>query len=439
MTTFARSFPSTAPTATDRATRAMPVRDPAGPRSLWGSLRSTCAWGAAVALLSASFPPLAAQAGMVGRLGVLQRPVAIGPMSTPGTESVLERFSGKKGTRPAAPLTALDGVLYGTTLSGGSDNKGTVFSITPARAARVVYSFQTGTDGSQPTSQLTVINGALYGETFTGGNAGFGTVFEVTTSGAERIVYSFKGGNDGANPESNLVDVDGVLYGTTTNGGSNGGGVIFALNPATGAESVLHTFGTPGTYQSDGSSPVGQLAVMDGTIYGSTLNGGLANCGMIFAFTASEPESVVYNFRGGVDGCLPTGGLTAVNGTLYGTTAASGQGNGTIFAATTTGRETVIYYFEGGMDGANPMASLIFHNGAFYGTTFNGGAHGKGTVFSLVVSGTLATEKILHAFSGAPDGANPQAGLLALDGLLYGTTNLGGDTSPQGTVYSIAP
>ena len=46
-----------------------------------------------------------------------------------------------------------------------------------------------------------------------------------------------------------------------------------------------------------------------------------------------------------------------------------------------------------------------------------------GTVFSLSKSGV---EKVMHSFSGAPDGALPYAGLINVKGTLYGTTWAGG-------------
>jgi hypothetical protein len=49
-----------------------------------------------------------------------------------GAENVVYSFAGKPdGAHPAAVLTALDRVLYGTTASGGSTGEGTVFELTP--------------------------------------------------------------------------------------------------------------------------------------------------------------------------------------------------------------------------------------------------------------------------------------------------------------------
>jgi uncharacterized repeat protein (TIGR03803 family) len=69
-------------------------------------------------------------------------------------------------------------------------------AIGPARAAgeRVVYSFNGGSDGAHPSS-LIKVNGTLYGTTIYGGSEscenGCGTVFSVTPAGAEKVVYTF--------------------------------------------------------------------------------------------------------------------------------------------------------------------------------------------------------------------------------------------------------
>ena len=91
-------------------------------------------------------------------------------------------------------------------------------------------------------------------------------------------------------------------------------------------------------------------------------------------------------------------------------------------------------------DGATPYdaSGLINVNGILYGTTKIGGKYDLGTVFSISMTGV---EQVLHSFgsSGAnPDGTSPIAGLTNVNGTLYGTTSSGGKDN-QGTVFSITP
>ena len=56
---------------------------------------------------------------------------------------------------------------------------------------------------------------------------------------------------------------------------------------------------------------------------------------------------------------------------------------------------------------------------------------GCGTVFSVTPGGT---EKVLHSFGEAGDGANPLwADLIDVSGTLYGTTNAGGSYACYGS------
>jgi hypothetical protein len=55
-------------------------------------------------------------------------------ISTMGAEKILYRLSGYEGKGPSAPLLEVNGMLYGTTASGGSGSGygyGTVFIFTP--------------------------------------------------------------------------------------------------------------------------------------------------------------------------------------------------------------------------------------------------------------------------------------------------------------------
>jgi uncharacterized repeat protein (TIGR03803 family) len=162
----------------------------------------------------------------------------------------------------------------------------------------------------------------------------------------------------------------------------------------------------------------------------------------------SGTEKVIYSFGGvGADGLGPIAGLTNVGGKLYGTTDFGGShcgssGCGTVFEVTTSGTERVVYSFKGGKDGANPHAGLIAVGGKLYGTTQDGGVTsgyceiGCGTVFEVSTSGT---ESVLYRFNGEPrgDGAYPQAGLIAIGKELYGTTYQGG-ANENGTVFEVS-
>ncbi len=135
---------------------------------------------------------------------------------------------------------------------------------------------------------------------------------------------------------------------------------------------------------------------------------------------------VLYDFGGSPNGANPEGSLTDVRGTLYGTTYAGGKffdGDGTVFRITTSGTENVLHSFGYGADGAFPRATLIDMDGTLYGTTPAGGSYGNGsfffgTVFSINSAGR---EHVLYSFRGSPDGETPAAGLIDMNGTLYGT------------------
>jgi uncharacterized repeat protein (TIGR03803 family) len=264
-----------------------------------------------------------------------------------------------------------------------------------------------------------------------------------TGSTKYQVVFSFGSsvsGYDGVYPLAPLIDVNGTLYGTTVYGGSYGygshvgSGTIFSISTS-GAESVLYSFSGGG----DGASPFATLTHVKGTLYGTASTGGTYGNGTVFSVsTAGKGFRVVHAFRGGTaDGADPMAALLAVNGELYGTTYAGGtHGGGTAFSINlATGKERILHGFGLSSDGANPLAGLVNVQGKLYGTTQAGGASGAGTVFSLSVTGK---ETVLHSFGKGSDGRNPAASLIAPNGMLYGTTQNGGAyTFGGGTAFSI--
>ncbi len=206
------------------------------------------------------------------------------------------------------------------------------------------------------------------------------------------------------------------------------------------AYDILHSFGNSA---GDGTNPSADLINVNGTLYGTTQYGGAHNSGTVFSITKSGEERVLFSFGPG-DGCCPLAPLLNVNGTLYGTASGGGtKGGGTVFSLTLDGTEKVLHnfdsdYYSSEPSGASmPVAGLIDVNGTLYGTTERGGLgfcgleDSCGTVFSITTNGSY---KLLHKFGGH-DGAFPEAALLDVNGTLYGTTFYGGGGA--GTVFSI--
>lgn len=402
-----------------------------------------------------------------------------------GMQRVAYKFPGlSTGATPNGPLLALDGVLYGTTATGGPQRSnraydGTVYAFDPSTGKhQVLYFFKGGADGSSPSGSLVAMNGILYGTTQTGGRGcaddpGCGTLFSIDPrSGVEHVLHHFSRA-DGSNPQQGVVVANGLLFGTTLLGGKrnrlchSGCGTVFSFDPTSGDYTTVHAFsGSP-----DGSGPRAALLLVNATLYGTTQYGGdltfcsaRFSCGTVFAIDiASRQERVVYSFQGAIDGMTPLAGLTLAGGKLYGTTSDGGSASceqgyaevcGTVFSIVpATGEERVVHRFTNYSDGSSPEGALMAKGGLLFGTTPIGGGAGTGaagTIFTVDMS--TRAERVIYRFptTGEPmkalRGENPSAALVALGGVLYGTTPSGGKYECGfegevgcGTIFSIQP
>ncbi len=268
------------------------------------------------------------------------------------------------------------------------------------------------------------------------------------------VLHYFTGGVDGAYPDAGLtMDGDGNLYGTTFGAGySNSNGSAYKLTHKNGGWTFapLHTF----TGGDDGGLPyAGVVFGPDGTLYGTTSQGGAYGQGTVFRLQppphfspnllAPWDETVLYSFQGGNDGANPYGAVTFdPTGNIYGTTYAGGGprgGNGTVYQMTPSGgghwTENVIYSFSNS-DGSIPLSSLTRDNsGNLYGTTVAGGANGYGTIYELSYSaGSGWAQSFLYSFN-ANGVANPYVGLIFdPSGNLYGATADG-----AGGIFKLTP
>jgi len=277
----------------------------------------------------------------------------------------------------------------------------------------------------------------LYGVTEFGGSGpcntfgfvGCGTVYKVALNPpSETVLYNFPGP---AFPIVQLLEQGNSLIGSTEFSGT-------VQSPAAGT--VFNLVGGNETVLAPSLAVTGNMVALDGAIFGTAGPGN----GIVFKLTppanvmAFWTVKTIYTFKGGSDGSTPNG-LVYSNEAFYGTTQAGGpNGAGTVFKVTRQGVETVLYAFcsqPSCADGALPLAGVIVANGALYGTTRNGG-NGQGVVFKVTPHG----ESALYRFCPqAPcvDGAYPYAGVIEVDGSLYGAT-AGGGTANFGAVFKLS-
>jgi len=258
---------------------------------------------------------------------------------------------------------------------------------------------------------------------------------QAASAAAETVVYSFcshRNCADGSGPGDKLINVRGKLYGTTQLSGEFGYGNVFSFNPSTGVEKVRYSF-------DDNSLPAGLLDIND-TLYGVSRVGGSYKDGTVFSLVRkSHSESVLHTFGSSGDGIAPQrGSLIDVDGVLYGTTSWGGAYNlGTVFSIDPKSRtETVIHSFQNnGTDGFNPEAGLVDLDGTLYGTTFAGGTQcgpqGCGTIYAL--NPRTGVETVLFSFTNYETGYGPLDRLFKYKGILYGTTYA------DGTAFSYNP
>ena len=391
--------------------------------------------------------------------------LAIGALPSAAVDlPLLHSFDEEDGSYPNSDLVRdAEGNLYGMTVTGGAFGSGTVFRLVKVGenwVHEVLYEFTSGPDGGQPYGGVTLdAEGNVYGTTVVGGTGlacedGCGTVFKLTRTGSgwsQSTLHSFQGGTDGSGAGGPVTfDHLGNLYGLTPTGGNYGIGTVFQLTPlanGTWRETIIHHFTGA---EDGGAGSAGRLLVdANRNIFGVATVGGTNGVGTVFQMTPVGEAwdfTTLYSFIGSPGGVFPYGGLIRdESGNFYGTTYYGGfYGAGTAFQLSLVGgtwTENVLYTFKNMQDGGYPIGGLTFgKNGRLYGTASEGGASCScGVIYELRRASGSWEQRVLHRFTGTPDGSYPYSGLLAdPSGTMYGATVHGGDDD-DGTVFSIKP
>lgn len=358
---------------------------------------------------------------------------------------------------------------YGTTTSGGPTNArcvanrdgcGIVYRISGTGALTILHAFgsqivsaSTGNPAMYPFgAPLEAADGSFWGTT-TGQEpgrfgAGAAVLYKLAHDGSSMRFISELGGPSYSAP---MQASDGTIYGTTVDHGpgtcswpqsactpTSGSGTIFKVNSDGTGFTYIQTF-----TGANGSKPYGGLMqATDGTLWGTTSDGGAKNFGTIYKIV-NGVFSTVYSFNGGSDGANPAQSamIQASDGNLFGTTQFGGStiNQGTIFRLSrTTGTVTILHSFTGhqqvtgddepttAQDGLQPVGTPIEGpDGRLYGVAGGGGALGGGVAYSIKKDGSEYTQ--LYAFSGGPESGGLTTTLIMTpDGNFYGTGQYGG-------------
>ena len=260
-----------------------------------------------------------------------------------------------------------DGVspLYGTTEEGGTSQApvaGVAYRLTANGGSWTgadLYSFCSAdhcTDGAGPTGQLMIDgSGILYGTTLGGGSgkSGGGTAYRLDTiTGSQTVLHSFYANckktpcADGFIPGGGVImGTQNKLYGTTSGGGKRLNGIVYAMDPTSGKEQILYTFCKKTNCADGGENPYippSPLIEDSGSLIGSVAGGGIfagndegIGNGVLFRLDAANKEHVLYAFcqqSNCADGGFPVGIIADNAGHLFGITNRGGNNdNGLVF------------------------------------------------------------------------------------------------------------
>lgn len=175
--------------------------------------------------------------------------------STPGTPTILHSFDSTDGSEPSSRLLqASNGELYGMTEYGGTSTCafgslcGTLFEMTPTGLSfNTLFDFNS-TDGSNPVGGFVLGgDGNLYGVADSGGTNDAGTIFKMTPNGALTTEYNFCAAPcvDGYNPAYGIFQsTNGLFYGIAQSN-DNGDSIVFSF-AAPGLKPFVSTLPTSG-------------------------------------------------------------------------------------------------------------------------------------------------------------------------------------------------
>ncbi len=332
-------------------------------------------------------------------------------------------------------VQASNGLLYGTSRSGGANSAGTIFSLSTTGVLTALYAFPSGsgtTNSSAVAPPVLGPDGKIYGVTYGGGASNLGSAYAYEIGVGYSLLTSFTSTTAaGRLPVCLAMGSDGNLYGASSFGGQNFTGAIFGLSTA-------GTFGfTKAVESSPGTIPTRVSQTADGTLYWMTNDGGPSNFGQVWRKPAAANASVLAALNGTVSNPARSAVLLpALDGNFY-FMSSNASGVGALVRVSPAGASTRLATFTSGTagTGTSPQGYLVQSaDGTFYGTAFAGGTNGEGTVFKYTTAGGLVA---LASMATATTGRAPTDVVLGGDGNIYAISTAGAGAT--GAVFSVTP
>jgi|GEM_PF-1279956 len=339
-------------------------------------------------------------------------------------------------------LEGSDGMLYGTGINGGTNNRGFLFKLSKdGREFKVMYSF--GGTASAPQSPAGgVIEGAdgqLYGQLKSGSGPqgeNEGAIYRISRTGTGFGILHLFSIYTLSRPVGELVEgADGRFYGATEQGRSESGGVFVINKDGSGFTSLL----TPALYQFPGFTPT---LVDNTTIYGVASSVG-SELGFIYRLPMTSGAGSI------LQEITPTGGSAVEPIDLL------DASDKWIYGLTDSGRTSSPYFYRIRRDGSEytPLRQFIRddtgqrepyalsaedEDGSILAPSIFGGAKGGGALVRLSRDGAYSFAVEFGTSFQGPGPSSPGGVLRLAEGGLLGFSFDGG-TSGNGTVYRLEP
>jgi uncharacterized repeat protein (TIGR03803 family) len=321
--------------------------------------------------------------------------------------------------------------IYTVYQNGGTNNIGTIACTNLNTGVQTkYYDFENFSEGWRPqTSLIKCSNNKVYGTTYIGGRNGYGTVFSINLcSNAYTRIYDFDYYPDGRYPEGKLVQAaNGKLYGLTQSGATSNWGCLFSIDTATNAFTKLYDFAT-GNMQMPSSLVYNPN---DNKIYGVVMSNVTSNPLMFSWNIATSTFTSLASFTGtpGFNDFFKMG----PGNKMYCFTETGGTANdGRILVYDPVANTVSTLYSFGGAVGTDPKGTpCISPAGMIYGTTYAGGTLGNGVVFSYNIATNTYTDLYNFPVSSALGNFPKGQPYLSTNGKLYGTTSEG----PHGSIF----